>query len=287
VADGVIELCRKQRGSRDERFLRVAKLRGSDFEGGDHAFSIGRSGLRVFPRLVGAPEPRPYLVDGCRMRSGVRGLDELIDSGWLRGTSTLVVGPSGAGKTLLGLHFLRQGAGDGEPSLLVGFQESPMQLRREVRSLGWNDGELLRPGGLDVLYTSPVELHIDTIVQELFERIERDGVKRVVIDALGDLERSAGDARRFFDYLYALTQHFASHDVASMLILEDEGRRAAAAASGPVYYMSDNLLLLSMELGSDLRRSVRILKTRGSAHDGRSRALRITPAGLEVDGSEG
>jgi circadian clock protein KaiC len=284
VADGVIELCRLQRGSSDERFLRVAKLRGSRFLDGDHAFTIGRDGLRVFPRLVGPHRPPPYAVNGERLRSGIDGLDGMIQNGWLRGTSTLVVGASGAGKTLLGLHFLRQGAEDGEPSLLVGFQESPVQLRREIDSLGWDGAALLAPGHLDILYRSPVELQIDTIVQELFARIERDGVKRVVIDALGDLERSAADPRRFFDYLYALTQHFASHDVASMLILEEEPPRGplAGSAGAHLLYVSDNLLRLEMELGSDLLRTVRILKSRGSAHDGRRRALRITEQGLEV-----
>jgi circadian clock protein KaiC len=262
----------------------VAKLRGSRFLDGDHAFTIGRGGLRVFPRLVGPHRPPPYAANGERLHSGIHGLDEMIQNGWLRGTSTLVVGPSGAGKTLLGLHFLRQGAEDGEPSLLVGFQESPVQVQREIHSLGWDVEALFAPGCLDILYRSPVELQIDTIVQELFARIERDRVKRVVIDALGDLERSAADPRRFFDYLYALTQHFATHDVASMLILEEESRHASLDGSAGTHllYVSDNLLRLEMELGSELARTVRILKSRGSAHDGRRRGLRIAEQGLEV-----
>jgi len=109
-----------------------------------------------------------------------------------------------------------------------------------------------------------------------------------VIDALGDLERSAADPRRFFDYLYALNQHLAAHDVASMLILEDEPHRArfGEGISSQLLYVSDNLLRLDMQLGPDLLRSVRILKSRGSAHDGRPRVMRITERGMEVKSHE-
>src|SRR5688572_29681421 len=100
----------------------------------------------------------------------------MIESGWLRGTSTLVAGPSGAGKTVLGLHFLRHGALEGEPGLLVNFQESPTQLARAMLGLGWDLEPLRRPDRLDVLYTSPVELQMDTIVEELLRRVQANGV---------------------------------------------------------------------------------------------------------------
>jgi circadian clock protein KaiC len=289
VADGVIELRREQRGSRDERFLRVAKLRGSSFLDGTHAFTLARQGVRVFPRLVGPPAPLDYVPDPQRLASGIGGLDEMIDNGWLRGSSTLVLGPSGSGKTILGLHFLRQGVAEGEPSLLVTFQETPTQLRRAIRSLGWSDRELLAAGKFDLLYRSPVELQIDTVVHEIFERIERDGVRRIVIDALGDLERAAGDPIRFSDYIYALAQHLASAGVSCMFLLEtDRQSRGVLPDLRPgvekAIYIVDNLLALGMELEGELTRSIRILKTRGSAHDGGSHTLMISRAGLEVAG---
>ena len=281
IADGIVELSREQTGSRDERFLRIAKLRGSAFRSGSHAFDITGAGIRVYPRLLGPPGDS-YELATERLQSGIQGLDEMIEAGWLRGTSTLVAGPSGAGKTMLGLHFLRQGVEDGEPGLLVNFQENHAQLRRVMRSLGWDPENIVRPGRLDVLYSSPIELKIDSIVEELFRRIEEHGVRRIVLDALADLERSAADSRRFRDYMYALTQHFAARGVTAMLALEAEPQDRFSQGN-EVEFMSDNIVLLSMELGTELRRTIRITKSRGSAHDGRGHVLQITGGGIVVE----
>lgn len=287
VADGILELHRRQSGSRDDRFLRVAKLRGSDFLDGEHAFTISSDGLAVFPRLVGPRLAAEQEVSDERLHTGVVGLDELIDTGVLRGTSTMVAGPSGAGKTMLGLHFLRQGVADGEPGLLVNFQESPPQIRRAAASLGWDVETLLAPGRLEQFHTSPVELQMDSIVQEMLRRIEQRGVKRVVIDPLGDLERAAADRRRFSDYVYALTQEFALRQITAMLLLEAPGGPGGPLDSSlhgrEVTYMNDNIILLSMELGGSLVRAIRILKTRGSGHDGTRHVLHIDAAGMRVE----
>jgi circadian clock protein KaiC len=284
IADGIIDLRRVQRGSRDERYLRVAKLRGSDFLGGDHAFWIGADGLHVFPRLV-----TPAIVPGYqpvreRLQTGIAGLDTMIQEGWLRGTSTLVMGPSGAGKSMLALHFLRQGVLDGEPCLLVNFQENPTQLRRAMVSLGWDPEQLLGPDKIDQLYISPVELHIDTIIQEVFRRLAERSIKRVVIDALGDLRKSAADLSRFDDYMYSIIQYFATANIAALFATETHGGHLEHPAHGSdVSYMSDNIVALSMEFGEDLHRRIRIIKTRGSAHDGRRKTLHITSQGITVE----
>jgi circadian clock protein KaiC len=285
VADGIVELRRAQSGSRDDRFLQVVKLRGSAFLDGEHAFTLSADGLTVYPRLVGAGGGRTYDPQPERLRTGIGGLDSMIETGWLRGTATLLAGPSGAGKTLMGLHFLRQGVKDGEPGLLVNFQESPSQLRRIMNSLDWDVDALLRPGQIDLLHSSPVELQIDSIIQELLRRIEEQGVKRVVVDALGDLAKAASDPRRFSDYVYALCQELTRRGVTSMLTVETAGAtgHAFVVSGKDVSEMSDNTLLVGMELGSELVRTVRIIKTRGSAHDGARHVLRISREGIVVE----
>jgi circadian clock protein KaiC len=286
VADGILELSRSHAGTRDDRYLRVIKLRGSNFLDGYHYFRVKRSGLEVFVRLVTPPVPSGYLTSPDRLTSGVSGLDEMIESGWLRGTSTIVAGPSGAGKTAVGLHFLREGVARGEAGLLINFQENPTQLARVVAAFGWRPEDLLGQGKLDVLYTSPVELQIDSIVTEAFRRIEAGNVKRLVIDALGDMERSARDSNRYRDYLYAFTQYVAARGVTALFTLETVDAHYLSGTTGrEVSPMSDNLLLLGLHLGDDLTRTIRVLKSRGSAHDGRRHLLRITARGLSVERS--
>jgi circadian clock protein KaiC len=284
VADGIVELTRVERGSRDERFLRVLKLRGSAFLAGNHAVHLDRNGLAAFRRFMTPGAPPDYRPVFERLKSGISGLDSMIATGWLRGTATLVAGPSGAGKTSVGLHFLRAGVDHGEPGLLASFQENPTQLARMMAQLGWEPAKLVGPGKLDHLYTSPVELQIDAVAHEIVRRIERHGVKRVVIDAVTDMEKGAGDPLRYRDFLYSLTQMFAARNVTSMLLVETAGVFPGHGITGyEVSYMSDNILLLEMVLGDDLTRTIRILKSRGSAHDGRRHPLRITQSGVSVD----
>lgn len=207
------------------------------------------------------------------------------ETGWLRGSSALVRGPSGAGKTVLGLHFLKQGVEDGEAGLLVNFQESPSQLRRTIRAFGWDDAGLVGPGRLEIFHTSPVELQIDTIVREMFRRIEKHSAQRVVIDALGDLRTAAGENTRFANYMYALTQEFAARQITVMQLMEttvDEPYRPIGVG-GEVSFLSDNMVQLSMDLEDDLIRWIRVLKSRGSAHDGRRHELRIGRDGVKVE----
>lgn len=283
VADGVVELRRESDGSRGFRCLHVRKLRGSGFQDGAHALSIGPSGLAVFPRLVTPRVPPTYEPVAERLKSGIAGLDEMVDTGWLRGTSTLVVGPSGAGKTVLGLHFLRQGVAHGEPGLLVSFEENPIQLARAMKGFGWDVGRMLGPGKLDHLYVSPVELHIDTIVTEIFERIEANHVRRVVIDAVGDLEMTLNDRTRLRDYLYSLVQQLAARNITSMLLVETPNLSVSESVTRrDISFLCDNVIALEMCLDEDLVRTLRIIKTRGSRHEGKVRRLEITSAGIVV-----
>lgn len=278
VADGIVELTRTQRGARDFRFLRVVKLRGSGFLSGLHAVRLGRDGLEVYPRLVTPGVAADYLPSEERVNSGVPGLDAMIATGWLRGTSTLVQGPAGAGKTLLCLQFLLEGVARGEPCLLLDLEENPVQLARSMTHMGW-DPSLLRPGRLDLFYTPSVELQIDTIVGELFERIEAQRIRRLAIDGLVDLAHAADDPVRIRDYLFALVQRLAAAGITSLFTIHEWELRDEL---GDVSYLADNVVHLEMNLGEDLERTIRVLKSRGSAHDGRRHPLVIQRGGLVV-----
>ena len=282
VADGIVELSRRRLGHRDERFFTVYKLRGSRYLEGAHAFQISGSGLDIYPRLVSPRIPEGYEPADERLSMGVPGLDEMLDGGLWRGTTTLLAGPSGAGKTTMALQFAIEGARCGEPSLYMNFQENPTQLSRTIRGLG-GDIDSLRENGLDLVYASPVELQIDSIIVDMFRRIQQRGVRRLVIDAVGDLASAATDHQRLHDYLYALVQHFAVSTITSVLNFETMGNSLKGdGAPNQMSYLSDNVLLLTVDGDERTRRMLRILKTRGSAHDTRVREVAITGAGLSV-----
>jgi circadian clock protein KaiC len=283
TADGIVEMSRRKLGTRDERYFRVIKLRGSRYLEGAHAFGISDAGLEIHPRLVSPLVPEHYEPIVQRVSTGVEALDSMTSGGLWRGSATLLAGPSGSGKTTLALQFALEGARRREPSLYVNFQENPIQLARTIEGLGVNLDEA-RAHGLELIYASPVELQIDSIVKEIFRRIDENGIQRLVIDAVGDLAASASDPDRLRDYLYALVQHFGVRGVTSVLTFETLGHALTGDKlnMGPVSYMCDNLLLLEMSGQTETRRTIRVLKTRGSVHDPHVREFSIGAEGVHI-----
>jgi circadian clock protein KaiC len=283
VADSIVEFARQPLTTRDERFMRVLKLRGSSYQEGQHAFRIRSSGLELYPRLVAPRVPEEYESLAERLPTGVGGLDELMGGGPFAGSTTLVVGATGSGKTTMALQFALEGVKRGEQVMFINFQENPAQLRRAIANLG-HDPAAVQERGLSLIYASPVELQIDSIVAEIFATIRDGGVRRLIIDAVGDLALAANDPQRLHDYLYSLIQHFAVRGVTTLLTLEaGEGLQATPSWTQERFsYMSDNLVHLAWGDGHGGRRKLRIVKMRGSDHERASREFEIGPRGARI-----
>jgi circadian clock protein KaiC len=286
VADGIVQFMRNPTTTRDERFLRVLKLRGSAYLEGSHAFRIVSHGLEVFPRLVTPHLPENYKIVEERISSGVPGLDALLGGGLWQGSTTLVAGPTGGGKTTIGLQFVLEGVKRGEPSLYANFQENPTQIARVLRNLGVDAADAEKKGLLKLYYSSPVELQIDSVIVTLFKRIRAEKIKRVVIDAIGDLRMAASDPQRLHDYLYALIQHFTVMGVTTFLNFEIAGignnAHSSEVTDERTSYLSDNIVLLSTEVKDKVKRTVSVIKARGGPHDLNVHEIEITRHGVRV-----
>lgn len=284
VADAIIEFARRKRTRSDERYVRVSKLRGSGYREGLHGFRITGEGLQFFPRLVSPDYPRDYVPSTEVVATGVEGLDSMLSGGLHRGTCALVVGPTGSGKTTLALQFAVEGMRNGEPVLCVHFQENPSQLGRLVHSLGGTEGRL--PDLWNTVYASPVELQIDSLIGRAFEAVRDLGVRRVVVDSIGDLLLAAGDTQRVHDYLYAFTQYMARNEVSSFLTFETGLglRHRGGNLTEQVHFsaLTDCIIMLDVEARDRLHRSICVLKARNTPHDLTIREMEITAQGLRI-----
>ena len=279
VADAMVELARQKLGTRDERYLRVLKLRGSSYQEGLHAFRLGSDGLEVFPRLKSPTAPADYKKVEKRCSTGTPIIDDMLGGGIWAGGTTLLQGPSGSGKTTLGLQFVLEGLKRGEHGLYLHFQENPTQLRRQAETFGWRR-DMHESENLSFMYCSPVELQMDSILVELFRKLEKGSIQRVVIDSVDDLVNSTTDHYRLLGYLYALAQHFVVRGI-STIMTADLSRASESKFNEKLSAISDAIFQVDVGHQGDVgRRTVQIVKARNISHDLNRRELTITSSGL-------
>jgi circadian clock protein KaiC len=219
-----------------------------------------------------------------RVRTGIAGLDELFGGGIPVGSATFVQGGSGAGKTLLGLHFLVEGARRGERGILFTLEESLGQLRGIAGNFGWNLQDFENQGLLLLNYTSPVELSTDRFLHDARERVMQFEARRLVLDSLTSASLGAPSQRRFQELVYALTKHLRLGGVTSVMTVETpELLGSTALTSYSISPAADNIVLLRyVEIDGRLDRAVTVLKARGVNLRPDLRQLHVGGEGLRV-----
>jgi circadian clock protein KaiC len=267
LADGIVQLAYEPHEPVDRRWLRVVKLRGGDHLVGKHSFRIRQKGFEVFPRLETLAPNGTVDAEG-RVASGVPRLDDLMGGGMSAGQATVVLGPSGAGKTIFGLRFAVQGLEAGGRCLYVSFQETADQLVKKAASFGWNIADAWKSGQLAIHYVPVGELDLDAIAAAVRRELTKGSLRRVVIDSLAELVFAAREADRFPAYSRSLVGWIRAAGASVVITSETTTLGPMTEPIGGLSFLFHNVIMLRyLEIGSELRRALNIIKMRTSNHD--------------------
>jgi circadian clock protein KaiC len=286
MVDGVIELGEELHGSRSVRRIQLRKTRGSGALSGLHEFEITEDGVQVFPRLESlySHPSRPDSADLARLPTGIAKLDQHLGGGLARSSVTLVMGPSGIGKTSLGIHFLAAST-RAEPGLLFGFYESPQRFRLKAKALGIDCKALEDSGALHFAWQPTTEGLLDGLGARLLEWVDQKHIKRVMIDSLGALTRIANNPGRLNEFFSALMGELRTRGVTVLATWEmrDIFGSEINAPAPELSSIVDNILLMRfVELDSELKRLLSILKVRDSLYDPSLVEVVISNQGIDL-----
>jgi circadian clock protein KaiC len=289
LADTVIILKREHRHRSIHRSLEIIKSRGQDYEAGKHTLRItAGKGLEVFRRVqirARGVQVQPTSVTK-RSLIGCEPLDALIGGGIFDGSTTMVVGISGAGKTVLGVQLLLEGAlKQGKRGLLVSLDEHPAQILRNAETLGLNLKEQVDAGMIRVLYDSPQEMEIDAHFDLIIRTIEEYKMERLLIDGMTSYSSALGDQGLYRDFIHSLVA-YSKHHLMTTFFNYENPELFGVTHYMPDYAISsivDNLILLNfVELGTSLRRAITVAKARGSEHQFITREFTIGQGGISL-----
>jgi circadian clock protein KaiC len=283
LVDGIIQLSYQPREPVDRRWLRVVKLRGGSHREGKHTFRITNpGGFEVFPRIETMTSDQTAGVTG-RVSTGTPSLDKLMGGGLAAGDATLILGPSGAGKTIFALRYIAEGLENGEDCLFVTFQDTSDQLVAMADVFGWDLGAARASGKLAISHVPMGSLDLDVVAKVVRAELAARPIRRVVIDSLAELAAAARETERFAAYKRSLIG--VIRGVGASLVVTSETTTLGPPTDpfGGLMFLFHNVIQLRyIEQGSDVGRALNIGKMRNSKHDMGLFGCAITDQGLTV-----
>ena len=283
LAHGVVRLEQiAQLYGAERRRLRVHKMRGRKFHGGFHDYVIRKGGLDIFPRLVASDHPTPPNV-WKEAFSGVPALDELVGGSLDYGTSTLIIGPSGTGKSTLGLRYAFEAIQRGEKALIVSFDETESIFQRRASGLGMDTIPFTENGQLTFRQVDPAELSPGELTGIVREHVEKRGATVVVLDSLSGYQQAMPEEQFLLLQMHEILTYLNQQNVLTFLILTQSGMVGNMSNPLDLTYLSDSVLLLRyFEMDGQIRRAVSVIKKRTGRHEPTIREFTISDSGIQV-----
>jgi circadian clock protein KaiC len=282
IAHGVVllEHVQPEYGSQRRR-LRVLKYRGVRFRGGFHDYAIQRGGIEVFPRLVASEHRRTARRD--RIGTDIPALDALLGGGIEEGSSTLMIGAAGTGKSTLAAQISKAAASSGRPAALFLFDESPQTLITRCADLKIDIAPFLDTGAIAIQPVDPAELTPGEFIHAVRLAVER-GAKLIVIDSLNGYLSAMPEERFLTIQLHELLMYLGQQGVATILVGAHQGIIGSQMHT-PVdaSYLADAIIMLRYyETHGEVRQAVSVVKKRGGSHERTIREFRLDAGGVHI-----
>jgi circadian clock protein KaiC len=287
MVDGLLIMRERTFGVRAVRDLTIRKFRGSGHLRGPHTFEISERGITVYPRLEAlvAEEGVSEVSSEGRKGFGIKGFDKMLGDGISAGSSTMLLGTPGSGKTLLGLHFLAEGARRGELGHYFAFYDSPQRVIEQAANIGLRLEPLIEKGQLELSFRPPMETPLDILGAQLFALIRERKVRRLFVDGFDALSKAVIHKPRITRFMAALVNECRARGVTLLFTVETKtifGFELNFPVRG-ISMIAENILFLRCaELRARMCRFISVLKLRTSEHDGSLQHFRITRRGFEL-----
>jgi circadian clock protein KaiC len=291
VVDGVVELSDTLVGPRAVRELTVRKFRGGDYLRGKHEVEITGQGIVIHPRteIQFDKPPEQATEQRVRMGFGVKELDKMLLGGIPSGSTTALLGAPGAGKTMLGLSFLVEGAKQGQKGIYFGFYEPPPRLLEKAAQIGIPLEKYVRGGQVELIWQPPLEHMLDSLAEQLLEKIRerKEPRRRLFVDGIEGFRAASVYPDRMPRFLSAFCNQLRTEDVTALITEELALFRPEIELPNPelANVVETVILMRYVELRSQLYRLVSVMKMRESQYDTSIREFKITDSGLEVAAS--
>jgi circadian clock protein KaiC len=263
----------------ERRRLRVLKYRGQRFRGGFHDFTIATGGVQVFPRLVAAEHKAAF--EPAVLSTGIPELNALLGSGIESGSSTLILGPAGTGKSLLAITFVLGAVRRGERAAMFIFDEELGLLLNRAKAVGLDLESMMAAGSLIVEQVDAAELTPGEFSHRVRRCIENHGTRAVVIDSLNGYQAAMPEERSLILHMHELLQFLNRQGATTYLTVAQHGLVGDMQTPVDVTYLADTVILLRyFEAFGRVRRAISVVKKRTSSHEDTIREYRISKSGL-------
>ncbi len=285
--DGIITVKQHERSGEQQRLLQVVKMRGTSHSRDEHPFVITPAGVEVYaPSITLRRQAHPAREPGDvrRLRTGVSKLDALLGEGIPHGSTLIVAGVAGAGKTTLGMEFLYRGAREqGEKGLYFSFDETEERLRATARGLGWELDREIEQGRVRIVFIPQPDILVDRDLLELQRQVQAFGARRVVVDSMSVLFNKVDDARIVRDKSFWLANIVQNQQAVGLFLNDVPSGSPQLTRFGVEETVMDGVILLKMEEeGMERHRYLEVIKLRNTAHARGRHAMSIGPGGLSI-----